>query len=187
MLYNSTILQVCQFLALNLPSRSVFNGETVISNDRQTIENPLFNVLTNDGTLYAKGSYNLIYLGYTNTNHHLPYVLDEWTVIGEKITDFRLAGMGTLMISEDSTCQYFGFDTTFEEGSQVSTRVFCEADVESISVSNCVACYKNKEGFFFYGGIFEMLFDTCDESNRVCDKHHILSGKSLFLTETLEK
>ena len=167
-------------------SHSIFNGETVISNDQQTMKKPLFNVLTNDGTLYAKGSYNLIYRGYTNTNHHRPYVLNEWTIIGEKVSDFSLAGMGTLMLFEDSTCKYFGFDTTFEEGSLVSTRVLCDADVKSISATNCAVCYKTEEGFFLLGGIFEMLFDACKESNRICGKHHILSGEALFLTETLK-
>ena len=161
-------------------SERIFDGENVVADYLPAIENPLFNVLTNDGELYARGYYNLIYKRLTNSSKHAPYVLEDWTIIGEDVVDYSLAGMGSLMILNDSTCKYFGFDTSFEEGSKVSERVFDDTDVISVCETDCAVCYQTDEGFYFLGNELSLFFDTCGDS-RVCDKHNILSGEAYFL------
>lgn len=156
-------------------SSVIFDGEKFILDDEETSRNPLINVLTSEGELYAKGSYNLIYKSYMKNQNHQPHKLDDWSLIGQNVKDFSLAGMGTIMAFEDNTCAYYGFDTTYETNSTVEYRTFDINNVESVSATNCHISINTSDGFYFLGNQFHMFFD------KMSDKHHILTGTPYFL------
>ena len=156
-------------------SEVVFDGSKFILNDTETAENPLINVLTFNGELYAKGSYNLIYESYMNNQNHLPNKISEWTLIGNDVNDFSLAGMGTIMVFKDKSCAYFGFDTTYAEGSEMQYRYFDITNVEGVCATNCHVLIKTSNKFYFLGNQFRLFF------GRMSDEHHIITGNPYIL------
>ena len=110
-----------------------------------------------------------------NNQNHQPHKLNDWTLIGENVKNFSLAGMGTIMAFADNTCAYYGFDTTYEPNSTVEYRKFDINNVESVSATNCHVSINTSDGFYFLGNQFNLFFD------KMSNAHHILSGTPYLL------
>ncbi|MBQ9746405.1 MAG: hypothetical protein IJW21_06240 [Clostridia bacterium] len=93
-----------------------FIDEHYVYDDAEGLATPLFNVLAEDGTLYAKGCYNLLSCGYggITSPKPMPHYVREWTVIGEGVSSYSSSVMGTVMVFKNGKCAYYGFDTEMD-------------------------------------------------------------------------
>lgn len=145
-----------------------------VLNDSEVTANSIFNVLTTDGSLYAKGTYNPEYSSVLNGRRHEPYVLEDWTLLGTNVVDFSLAGMGTVFMYSDN-CAYYGFDSSSDEKLEFGLKILNIKDPEAICATSRHICIENDDGFYFMGNMFELFFD------RMSEEHNIITGVPYFL------
>ena len=146
-----------------------FDGEKYIYDDQTAQDTPLFNVLTNDDKLYAKGAYSLLYSTRVLGFEPSPYVIEEWEMLDEHVVDFSLSHNGTLMLLDDSRCSYYGYDPINNERSyrkyNCTYYIIPIQNVTKISSSTSGVCVKGQDNnFYFWGANFFFNFYS-DERN----------------------
>ncbi len=124
-----------------------------VSDDAEALENPLFNVLTNDGKLYAKGYYNITECGTVGfAPYPAPVLLGDWTIIGTDVDSFSCSAMGTIMKFKDKTCAYYGYDTALSHEPHFGAKSLDVDDVENVIVDKLSVCVIDSDGNCYIWG-----------------------------------
>ena len=156
-----------------------FNGEKYIFDDETAIESPLITALCNDGNLYVKGAYNLLSC-HTNfaDKKPEPYIINDWTIIGENVFSFSSAPMGTVMLHNDKSCSYYGFDTCVSNESIFQQYNIPIEKIESVHASETTVCLIGQDDkIYIYGqNAFNPLLEKA--SNR----HHLYKDSPLIIS-----
>lgn len=132
-----------------------------VSHHEEGLKNPLWNVLTEDGKLYAKGVYNLLGTVYLlSESIPTPFMIEEWTVIGENVEQFSAAEMGTVMRFRDGGCAYYGFDTYCSERSKLEYKKLPIDDVAFVYASElCVQVEDSQGKHYFWGYDYNAMIE----------------------------
>ena len=134
-----------------------FDGEKYVFDDEAAKDLPLINVLTNDGELYTKGAYNLLCCTLSLAAHPEPKIIDEWTLIAEKVEDFSMAPMGTAIKFTNSSAGYYGFDTDNSANSKFEFGYLelAPANVIDVYASDVQVLVKTTQAFYKWGSSLE--------------------------------
>lgn len=146
-----------------------------VFDDEDAIAAPLLNVLTQKGELYAKGAYSLLPCTRSISVHPEPYFMENWSLIGENVSEFSLASMGTIIKFNDNTCAYFGFDSNTSKNSNYSFgyKEILLNNVTDVYATSLHVCVKTKEGFYIWGRY--LIYDKAG------DTHDIFSGEPILI------
>lgn len=118
--------------------------------DEESLLKPLMNVLTEDGTLYAKGAYNSCHIW--NAEYLQVYEIDEWEIIGENVSDYSVARMGTVMAFRDGTCAYYGFNLQAAAFHEMLYQTLPITNVKNVYASKfCVQVEDENKTRYFWG------------------------------------
>ena len=124
-----------------------------VSDDAEALENPLFNVLTNDGVLYAKGYYNITECGTVGfAPYPAPVFLSDWTIIGNNVDSFSCSAMGTIMKFKDKTCSYYGYDTVLSRDPYFGSITLDIDNVENVIADKLSVCVIDSSGKCYIWG-----------------------------------
>ena len=117
------------------------------------LEHQLWNVLTEDGKLYAKGAYNLLGTPYLlSESIPSPITIDQWTVIGENVEQISVAQMGTVMKFQNGGCAYYGFDTHFSAKSKFEYKELPIDDAVFVYASELCVQVEDSQGKHYFWG-----------------------------------
>jgi len=124
---------------------------------------PVINVLTEDGTLYAKGAYEIIKYSdsiKTTTIASDPCIIEEWMVVEQDVKNFSLSERGTLLLKDNGEIIYFcvvqGKDD--EVPYEFTKLLLNYNDVISIQAMDSQLLIQTKERYYMYGNIFDNEF-----------------------------
>lgn len=124
-----------------------------VFDDAEALENPLFNVLTNDGKLYAKGYYNITECGTVGfAPYPAPVLLSDWTIIGTDVDTFSCSAMGTIMKFKDKTCSYYGYDTVLSRDPYFGSITLDIDNVEKVIIDKLSVCVIDSSGNCYIWG-----------------------------------
>ena len=77
--------------------------------DLDAEESLLINVLDKQGKLFAKGAYNS-QSAFTFVKENYLHTYDDWECIGENVSNFSLSSTGTMMLLNDGSATYHGYE-----------------------------------------------------------------------------
>ena len=151
-------------------------GETgFVFDDEYAIKTPLFNVLTKNGDLYAKGAYNMLCCVHGSGENAHPFELKEWTLISENVNSFDLAPMGTVYIKNDTSCEYYGFDTKIGAKEVDYKELVSEGAVSAYTAEDLLVIVKTTENKYY---IWSDMGDVFTKSR---EGYNIFSGTPYVL------
>ena len=156
-----------------------YNGEKYVYGDEIAVKNPLISVLCDDGNMYVKGAYNLLNC-YTNLADEKPqpHIIDDWTLIGEEVSSFSSAPMGTVMLLDDGSCEYYGFDTSVSIDSEFKSFCIPISGIKYVHASETTICLVSQDNkIYIYGDdAFNPLL------YRATNRHHIFKDSPLVIS-----
>lgn len=150
--------------------------------DISGLANAPINVLTNEGQLYLKGTYDLNEV--PNISYSIdpePKDFDQWTLIGENVVQFSISKIGTLMLLDNSECFYYGFDNYAwqDEKLEFGYKQIDLEDILAISSSTQTMIIECVDSFYIWSGNCNMvLYPERDVS---CKEHSIFTGKPFII------
>lgn len=153
-----------------------YENGSFIYNNEDAISNPLFNILTIDGKLYVKGSYNILECSNTVTSEPVK-TFDKWTLIFENVSDFSTTEIGTVVSFRDGGVAYYGFETVHNEDAAFEYKtLLSEEKAEVFSCKSLVIASTDKD-IMLWGALFANPFDNLSR------EHYVLSGTPYVLSK----
>lgn len=137
-------------------------------------DNPLMNVLTNDGKLYTKGTYTRPEYPDSENAGGI-YLHEDWKLIAGKVADFDTAIMGTVISFEDGSASYYGFDTADGGEDKFGYKLIFGDGISRVAASDDHVMIKRETTWYFWGSASSLHFVLKDKDHRVLsDAPHIM-------------
>jgi len=133
----------------------------------------LINVLTNDGKLYTNGAYSRPDQAREKTGGTNPD--EEWKLIAGRVASFDTAIMGTVLIFEDGSASYYGFDTLEGGEDKFGYKLIFGDGISYVAASDNHVMIKRDNAWYFWGSESSLHFVLNNDDHRVLsDAPHVM-------------